>query len=667
MASRMGSRVRIGAVVVALVVALLPAGTAHAVPPIPAVRDIRNFACHPEVMPAAGFVDIRSSVFAIAAECLAWYGITSGGPAGLPPDHYGPRLEVGRGQMASFLAQTLDHVDPELLGPGGTGRTGDRFVDIDGNVHAAAINRLAEAGLVFGGPAGLPDDEFGPALVVTRGQMASFIHRAHGLANGGDELRTGIDFFDDDNRVVHEQAIDALAGVGIVGGRSVGAYAPEDPVRRDAMAAFVMRVVDLLIETGVTTPPPAEGGGVPTTTVVPATTTTTVTPTTSTTLPVPEVVEQAVLDDPSRVLGSSVAMSGDTAVVSSSVEVAGTQERQESVRVLVRSESGWAVQAELVADDWVSGDGFGLHADVSGDTVVVGAMDHDAGAGFRQGAAYVFVRSGSSWSQQAKLVVAGSGAGERVGAGVAISGATVLIGSALLPAPGIRSAHVFVRVGSLWIQQATLEVPEDSAEDQGGVSVALDGDTAVIGTPQDHGLRGAAHVYVRTGTTWAFQTSLTDPEGVPFDLFGLSVAVSGDTLVVGAPRLFNPGSGAVHVFARSGATWTEQVELVDPDHGDLDVFGISFTLEGDTLVVGSALLEAEPGERRGSAHVFVRSGTAWTERKKLVASSSEPADLFGLVVAMSGSTVLVSAPGNPNTAADQRIRLIYEYRLASPD
>lgn len=664
MASRMGGRVRIGAVVVALVVALLPAGTAHAAPPIPVVRDIRSFACHPEVMPAAGFVDIRSSVFAIATECLAWYGITSGGPAGLPPDHYGPRLEVGRGQMASFLAQTLDHVAPELLGPGGTGGTGDRFVDIDGNVHAVAINRLAEAGLVSGGPAGLPDDEFGPALVVTRGQMASFIHRVHSLANGGDELRTGIDFFDDDNRVVHEQAIDALAGVGIVGGRSVGAYAPEDPVRRDAMAAFVLRAVDLLIETGVTTPPRAEGGGVPTTTVVPATTTTTVTPTSPTTLPVPEVVaEQATFDLPVDVPHPRVVLSGDTAVAPSSVPIAGSAEVQESVRVLVRSPDGWTTQAELVADDWRRGDGFGVSLAIDGDTVVVGAPDHDAGDAPRQGAAYVFVRSGTTWSQQAKLVVAGGGQDDRIGKAVAISGGTVMVSSRHKPSPGVRAVHVFVRLGPLWIPEATLDVPDSAHELDHQTTLAIEGDTAVIGTPLDNGSRGSAHVYVRSGVTWTFQDTLTDPEGVAIDLFGLPVVISGDTIAVAASRFFYPGAGAVHVFVRSGTAWTEQVELADPDSGDPDTFGISVDLEGDTLVVGSPLLTAEPGDRRGSAHVYVRSGSTWIETERLVTTDDRPLNLFGGVVAMSGPTVLVVAPGHP----DQRDALVYEYRLASPD
>lgn len=652
----------VAALVAALVATLVPLGTARAAPPIAGARDITMFACRLGDVPPAGFVDTRSNVFAADTECLAWYGITQGGPAGLPPDHYGPRLEVGRGQMATFLARIIDYVDPALLS---APWTGDRFVDIAGNVHAGAINRLAEAGLVFGGPGDLDGDEFGPELVVTRGQMASFIHRLHAFANNGDAMVADTDYFDDDNGVPHEPAIDALAGAGIVQGRSMGTYAPGAPVQRDALAAFLMRVVDLLIETGTTSPPGREGAS-STTTLPPATTTTTA-PTTTTTVPAPPpevVVEQS--RSALSGLDAGLVVSGDTAVALSSVPVPGTAEPQESVRVLVRSPEGWTTQAQLVADDWRLGDDFGFSLAIDGDTVVVGAPGHDAGGGPRQGAAYVFARSGTTWTQQAKLVAAGSGAEERVGTAVAVSAGTAVVGSRHKPADGVRSVHVFVRVGFLWITQATLAVPDAAHEQDNLMRVAIDGNTLVVGTALDNGLRGSAHVYDRSGLTWTRQATLTDPGGSSLDLFGLPLAISGDTIAVGATRLFSPGAGTVHIFVRSATTWTLQAELVDPDPGDQDVFGVSIALEGDRLVAGSPLLEAEPGERRGTAHVYERSGSAWTERQTLVASASVPLDLFGLVVAWSGPTVLVVAPGNPALADDQRVGLIYEFMLDPP-
>lgn len=647
------------AVVAALVAVLVSLGTAQAAPPMAGARDITSFACQPGEVPAAGFVDTGDNVFAADIECLAWYEITEGGPAGLPPDHYGPRLEVGRGQMATFLARILDHVDPGLLS---APWTGDRFADIAGNVHAEAINRLAEAGLVFGGPGGRRADQFGPELTVNRGQMASFIHRLHAFANGGDALVARTDYFDDDNRVAHERAIDALAGAGIVQGRATGTYAPEAPVPRGAMAAFVMRVVDLLIENGATSPPAGSDGSI--TTVPPAPTTTTVAPTTTTTVaaPPPEVlVEQSASDLGS--IDSALVFSGDTAVTKSSVPIPGTEQRQDSVRVLVRGPEGWATQAELVADDWRLGDDFGLSVAIDGDTVVVGAPDHNAGDAPRQGAAYVFVRSGTTWSQQAKLVVTGGGMDDRVGSAVAVSGGTAAVGSRDKPAPEVRAVHVYVRVLGLWLPQETIEVFDTADELDNVMSLAIDGDTLAVGTALSNGSRGSVQVYARSGGTWSLQDLLTDPDGTSLDFFGLPLALSGDTLAVGATRLFSPGVGTVHVFVRSGTTWALQTEVADPDPGDLDVFGISFALAGDRLVVGSPLLEAESGARRGSAHVFVRSGPAWIERQTLVASVSEPADLFGLSVALSGQTVWVVAPGDPRLDDDQRNGLIYAYTL----
>lgn len=217
----------------------------------PVARDITDFACPPGEVPDPGFVDVADTVFGTDIDCLAWYAITSGGPDGLPPDHYGPTLAVQRDQMAAFIVRAIDHAAPGRLPQS---RATGRFVDISGNVHARSIERLAAAGLVLGGPNGLPDDHFGPDLVVSRAQMATFISRAYGLV-AGTALATGSDHFDDDDLSPHEPSIDALAQAGIVQGRSPRTYAPGDAVRRDAMAAFVMRTMDLLIEEGHAVPP----------------------------------------------------------------------------------------------------------------------------------------------------------------------------------------------------------------------------------------------------------------------------------------------------------------------------------------------------------------------------------------------------------------------------
>jgi len=236
----------------ALVATLLPMGVASAQTPAPAqARDV-ELACPPDAE-YPDFTDIEGNTFEDLIRCLAAYEITQGGPQGLPANQYGPRLLVRRDQMASFIARMIDAASgscgedvgylPEWDGE-------NEFTDVESNnVHIANINRLADAGIVLGGPGGRPTTIYGPELPVTRDQMASFIARALDFVTDGElPAEADADFFTDDNNNVHEDNINDLAGEGIVQGRGAGIYAPREAVRRDAMSAFIMRAYDLLIE-----------------------------------------------------------------------------------------------------------------------------------------------------------------------------------------------------------------------------------------------------------------------------------------------------------------------------------------------------------------------------------------------------------------------------------
>lgn len=172
-----------------------------------------------------------SSVHHVAVDCLAWYGVAAGGPAGLPRDRYGPELRVRRGQMATFIARVLDRVDPALLSAADgeslcvpPTRLGPSLLD---HPHADAIRRLAKAGVVSGGVGGAPADCFGPDLDVRLHQMASFLPGALELATGR-RIRSDTDAFDDDDRNPHEAAIDALSAKGVVAGTGMRTYDPPD-------------------------------------------------------------------------------------------------------------------------------------------------------------------------------------------------------------------------------------------------------------------------------------------------------------------------------------------------------------------------------------------------------------------------------------------------------
>ncbi|WP_132000263.1 FG-GAP repeat protein, partial [Dokdonella fugitiva] len=345
-------------------------------------------------------------------------------------------------------------------------------------------------------------------------------------------------------------------------------------------------------------------------------------------------------------LGYSVAVSGDTAVVGAPYED-GEGNTAGAAYVFVRSGGSWSQQAKLVAGDPQANDYFGVSVALDGDTAVVGAHYEDTG-GANAGAAYVFVRSGGSWSQQAKLVAGDAQADDWFGWSVALDGDTALVGAPREDDGGSNAgaAYVFVRGGGVWSQQAKLVAGDAQLGDQLGWSVAFDGDTALVGANGEDGAgtdAGAAYVFVRSGASWEQQAKLMAVDAETNDQFGLSVALDGDTALVGAYGE-SAFAGAAYVFVRSGGGWSEQAKLVAGDAQSGDQFGWSVALDGDTALVG-ANGEDERGTDAGAAYVFVRNGGSWTQQTKLVAGDAQVSDWFGWSVALDGDTVLAGANG----------------------
>jgi uncharacterized repeat protein (TIGR01451 family) len=401
--------------------------------------------------------------------------------------------------------------------------------------------------------------------------------------------------------------------------------------------------------------------------------------------------------------GDAAAITGDTVVVGAPADAVGGQGGAGSAYVFVRSGTTWTEQQKLTASDGTASDALGTSVSVSFDTVVAGAPNDNSFSG----SAYVFVRSGTTWTEQQKLLPAGGGAvifgaavsvfgdqalvgapagGAGVGTGqvfvrggatwffqsfllppwnnavdhfgrsVSVSGETVVVGSPLDDRPAgadVGSVYVLFKSG-VWGEQAFLHASDGAADDRFGFAVSVDADTLVAGAPLDDPVtmeEGSAYVFVRSGTTWTEQQKLVASDAGPLDWLGSSAAISGDTLVVGAPRANNTGgvaAGAAYVFVRSGTTWTEQQKLTASDGSDLDLFGSSASIDGDTVVVG-----APAGGAAGSAYVFVRSGTTWTEQQKLVAPDGATLDAFGSAVSLSGDTAVIGAPNGDGPSANQ--------------
>ncbi len=256
-----------------------------------------------------------------------------------------------------------------------------------------------------------------------------------------------------------------------------------------------------------------------------------------------------------------------------------------------------------------------------------------------------------TFSQQAKLTASDGDNNDFFGLSVAISGDTAVAGA---PFDNIDdrsdqgSVYVFTRSGTTWTEQQKLTASDGKANDRFGTSVAIDGDTVVGGAPGDGGIAnaGAAYVFTRSGTTWTEQQKLTASDGAANDLFGASVAIDGETAVVGAPFDDTGGTinqGAAYVFTRSGTDWTPQAKLTASDGAAGDQFGFSVSIEGETAVVGSPIARVGANLARGAAYVFTRAGTIWNDFQKLVASDGAIGDLFGFSVAIDGNTIVAGA------------------------
>ena len=236
------------------------------------------------------------------------------------------------------------------------------------------------------------------------------------------------------------------------------------------------------------------------------------------------------------------------------------------------------------------------------------------------------------------------------GFSVAVSGDT-FIGGHTSYSGNTGGAHIFRQraSGGAWVLEAAIPSPDPALKDLFGWSVALDGETAVVGANQDGGKGkdqgagigegpGFVHVYKRRGTDWPKQTTLKADDGAPNDRFGTSVAISGDTVIVGSPKsdleAEGEDAGAVYVFVRKGDIWKQQTKLTSSDGAEKDQFGNALSLEGDVAII-SAFSDDDAGSKSGAAYIFVRNGETWTEEAKLTASDADGGDQFGISVDIS--------------------------------
>ncbi|HUZ14672.1 MAG TPA: hypothetical protein VMU72_00665 [Gaiellaceae bacterium] len=365
-------------------------------------------------------------------------------------------------------------------------------------------------------------------------------------------------------------------------------------------------------------------------------------------------------------LGASVAVSGNTIVAGTPFHAVGANSGQGAVYVFTEPNGGWSTAtqtAELTASDGAANDNLGSSVAVSGDTIVAGAILINSHSG--QGAVYVFTKPSAGWTdatQTAELTASDGASNDKLGLSVAVNGPTITAG-APSHAVGDNAAqgavYVYTKPAGGWTnatQSAELTASDGAADDQLGSSVAISADTIVAGSQQravgGNIDQGAVYVFAKPGAGWtdATQTAeLTASDGAEYDALGWTVAVSGDTIAAGAPGS-NGAQGAVYVYTKPNTGWTDATqtaELTASDGAASDQLGSSVSVSSDTITAGAPQRTVNQHSAQGAVYVWEKPGGGWTngtQTTELTASDGAAYDNLGASVAVSGSTIAAGAP-----------------------
>ena len=326
---------------------------------------------------------------------------------------------------------------------------------------------------------------------------------------------------------------------------------------------------------------------------------------------------------------------------------------------------------------------------IVGDTIVAGSPGYSSS----KGAVYVFERNGTQWGDPNILTASDGSNSDQFGRAVAYDGNKIVAGSSYND-DYRGAAYVFSRDGSSWSEDQKLIAsdgesrtdrgyPAGSYGDRFGTAVAIDGDTIVIGarwdqcSGPDNMFAGSAYVFDYNGTTWNEQDKLEDPDGEDNDNFGVSVSVSGDTVIAGAWKLDSniPGDtssvGAVYVYEPNGTSWDRTAILKDPCNPDEHAYlGYDVEIDGGRIIAG-AYRDTDNGSRSGAALLFERNGDSWSDGERLAGDVSTTDDCFGYSVAIDGTNMLVGSPyydtGQPGKAYTLKLiePVINEFRVNS--
>lgn len=370
--------------------------------------------------------------------------------------------------------------------------------------------------------------------------------------------------------------------------------------------------------------------------------------------------------------GWAIAVVDDTAYVGAPFAAVNGNARQGAVYVYAKVDGVWTQVHKLTASDGGVGESFGAAISVHGATMLIAANRATINGNVDQGAVYVFNQSGSSWNEAQKLVADDGAAADDFGYALKVEGGTAIIG-----APFVNdrqgAAYVFRLSGGSWTQTQKL-IPSDTALDQlYGAALAFEGSKALVGALaaaiNGNPYQGAVYALAESSGSWSETQKIVAGDGVGDDRFGTAVALSDGTALIsaiGATINDNEGQGAAYLFSDADGSWSQSGKIVAGDGAPNNNYGYSVALRGDTALVGAPFAAMGENAAQGAAYVYARAGGAWDAGTKFVAGDGATFSLLGWSSALDENLVFLGAIGTTVNGSPSQ-GAIYAYAAVPAD
>ena len=364
--------------------------------------------------------------------------------------------------------------------------------------------------------------------------------------------------------------------------------------------------------------------------------------------------------------GNSVSISGDTFVVGAPADTHGDANVSNggAAHVYVLSGGTWQHQQKLLHSSPSANEFNGWRVAINGDTIALGVRQDFEAVGGTIGSVRIFTRSAGTWTEQVKINTSITENGARVD-DVALSDTTLVVGYPQIDEDGtlnVGAVFVYTGSGASWTEQAILYASNRVRNTALGRAVDIDGDT-IVAAAANSGV-GGVYVFTRTDGVWSQQAALDPTGGASPGGNEPSIAISGDTVAYGQGNI-SSGTGKVWVFTRTDGVWSEQQVIANPTATTGDLFGRSVALSGDTLVVGSRGYDSDTLSDIGQVYVYTRSGSTWELTDQFGAPEGDvvASYQFGEAVDIDreSNELIVTTSGTSSSQTPSRVRSAYVY------